>query len=149
MRQYRHDSPQAAARVVAVCLLADGRVNRHELEASDRDRVGALFALPQCELHAVLQAMREDLASTAHRNWRDACRNEPAIVRRLASEICDPALMLEIVEYCEARAAQRTRATFGIVDTRRRVARAAGMRMGAPVRRLRRRPGPKRRVRSA
>ena len=36
MRHYRTDSPEAAARIVAACLLSDGHVGIDELEALDR-----------------------------------------------------------------------------------------------------------------
>jgi hypothetical protein len=111
MHPYRLNSPQAAARIVAVCLLADGHAKHDALEARDEDRICKCFALPPVELAGVLEEAHEALASTAHRNWHDACRDEPAIVRRLASELWDPALILDVVEFCEACAEQERRRT--------------------------------------
>jgi hypothetical protein len=102
MRQYRNDSPYAAARVIAVCLLADGHVGRRELNTVERDGMCALLSLRPSELLAVLQATRDDLASTAYSNWKIACRMEPGMLRELADEIQDASLRLKIVEFCEA-----------------------------------------------
>ena len=39
MRSYPHDSPQAAARIVTLAMLADGAVSGAEIDALDRSGV--------------------------------------------------------------------------------------------------------------
>jgi hypothetical protein len=102
MRQYRNDSSYAAARVIAICLLADGHVGRKELNALERDGMCVLLSLRQSELLAVLQSTRDDLASTAYSNWKIALRMEPGMRRELTEAIQDASLRLKIVEFCEA-----------------------------------------------
>jgi hypothetical protein len=102
MRRYRNDSPYAAARIIEICLLADGYVGRRELNTLEKDGMCALLSLRPSELLAVMQATRDDLASTACSSWKIACRVKPRMLRELAAEIQDASLRLKIVEFCEA-----------------------------------------------
>ncbi|MGV2289852.1 TerB family tellurite resistance protein [Trinickia sp. YCB016] len=102
MRQYRNDSSYAAARIIEICLLADGYVGRRELNTLEKDGMCALLALRPSELLVVMQSTRDDLASTAYSNWKIACRMEPRLLHELAAEIQDASLRLKIVEFCEA-----------------------------------------------
>jgi hypothetical protein len=100
--QYGIDSPQAAARVIAICVLADGYVGRKELNALERARVCELLSLCPNELISVMQATRNDLTALTYPDWKSACHTEPAILHRLAAEIRDTSLRLKIAEFVEA-----------------------------------------------
>jgi uncharacterized tellurite resistance protein B-like protein len=102
MRHYQYDSPQAAAHIVAVCLLADGHVSRLELETLEHHQISERLSLRPGELMSIVQATCEDLTSTAYLSWAEVSRIEPAIVRQLASSIRDRHLRVEIMQLCEA-----------------------------------------------
>ncbi|MBN3755526.1 TerB family tellurite resistance protein [Paraburkholderia sp. Tr-20389] len=101
MRHYRSDSPEAAARIVAACLLSDGHVGIDELEALDRYGMEERLQMNRGQLLAVMQQMCEDLTTTAYLNWGDACRLDPAVVFGLAQDIKDWRLRREIIALCE------------------------------------------------
>ena len=54
MRTYPSNSPQAAARIVALTVLADGDISKTELELLDRLAVHEQLGLDRDELHDVL-----------------------------------------------------------------------------------------------
>jgi len=53
MRSYPVNSPQAAARIVALTVVADGDIGDAEIEGLDRLAVHAQFGLARQELHAL------------------------------------------------------------------------------------------------
>lgn len=91
MRTYPRNSPQAAARLVALALVADGHVSAVELDTLQQvgiDRLG----LDRAGLHGVLHDLCEDLLATAHLTWADECRVDPRSLQELLAEVDDPAL---------------------------------------------------------
>lgn len=74
MRTYPSNSPQAAARIVALAMLADGRVCDAELEELIEQGVHQQLGLRQEELTAVVHASCDDLPTEAHMTWADACQ---------------------------------------------------------------------------
>ncbi|HWT35232.1 MAG TPA: TerB family tellurite resistance protein [Paraburkholderia sp.] len=101
MRHYRSDSPEAAARLVAACLLSDGHVGIDELEALDRYGMQERLNISRAQFLAVMQQMCEDLTTTAYLNWGDTCRLDPAVIFGLAQDIKDWRLRREIIALCE------------------------------------------------
>lgn len=101
MRHYRTDSPEAAARIVAACLLSDGHVGIDELEALDRMGMEQRLKMNRGQLLAVMQHMCEDLTTSAYLNWGDACRFDPAVIYHLAQDVRDWRLRREILALCE------------------------------------------------
>ena len=85
MRHYQCDSPEAAARVVAACLLSDGHVGMDEIEALERHGIEQRLSLHPGQFMAVMQTLCEDLTSAAYLNWGDACRLDAVIVEQLAA----------------------------------------------------------------
>lgn len=104
MRTYPSNSPQAAARIVALTLLADGHLSRAELDLLDRLQVGPQLGLPSDELHAVLHGFCHDLLSGMHLTWSDACQVDPRTLEQMMGEIADPALRLKVLQLCVALA---------------------------------------------
>lgn len=100
MRSYPTDSPQAAARILALTLLADGHLcaaelrQLHALDAAER-----LGLSPQ-ELQDVVQAFCEDLLGTADHGWGAACQVDPGTLNALFAEVDDPRLRLTLLELC-------------------------------------------------
>ncbi|MDR7009872.1 tellurite resistance TerB family protein [Paraburkholderia strydomiana] len=101
MRHYRPDSPEAAARIVAACLLSDGHVGIDELDALDRMGMEQRLTMNREQLLAVMQQMCEDLTMSAYLNWSDACRFDPAVIYHLAQDVRDWRLRREILALCE------------------------------------------------
>jgi hypothetical protein len=104
MRNYPRNSPQAAARIVALTLLADGHIAKAEVDTLDRVDTGKVLGLSRRELEAVLQTFCEDLLSAAHLTWADTCRVDPTTLGQLMAEIDDPALQQRLLDLCLALA---------------------------------------------
>lgn len=102
MRAYPLNSPQAAARIVALTLLADGHVNRRELDALDQLAAHEQFGMGRQEMHAVVQTFCEDLLVAAQLSWDTACRLDAASIAGLMAEVDDPALWRKVMQVCEA-----------------------------------------------
>ena len=73
MRSYPVNSPQAAARIIALTVVADGDIGAAEIEWLDRLAVHQQLGLGRHELHALLDIFCEDLLSSDQLKWADAC----------------------------------------------------------------------------
>ena len=100
MRHYPTNSPQAAARIVVLALLADGNVTQAELEVLARQDAHRQLGLTPAALQAVLQDFCEDLLSTAHLTWSEACRIDPRSLAELMADVDDPALRHTVLRLC-------------------------------------------------
>jgi len=100
MRSYPENSPQAAARIIALTVLADGDVGAEEIEWLDRLVVHEQLGLPRHELHALLDTFCEDLLSIGQLNWTDTCPVDERTLAGLMGEIQDPALRLKLLRLC-------------------------------------------------
>ena len=100
MRTYQHNSPQAAARIVALAMLADGNVSKSELDALDQLGVHDQLGLQPKEFHDVVHAFCEDLLATALPTWADACWVDPRMLAELMAEVDDPELRLKVLRVC-------------------------------------------------
>lgn len=97
MRSYPRNSPQAAARLVALALIADGHVCPSEVEALRRSGFEAELGLGPEELGAVLQALCEDLLQAALPAASLAAGFEEAVLDALIREVDDPALQHRVL----------------------------------------------------
>lgn len=100
MRSYPVNSPQAAARIVALTLVADGDIGDPEIEWLDRLAVHEQLGLARHELHALLDTSCEDLLSSEQLRWADACPVDERTLTELMGEIQDPALRLKLLRLC-------------------------------------------------
>ena len=100
MRSYPNDSPQAAARIVTLAMLADGAVCGAEVDALDRSGVQQQLGLRADDWDAVVHDFCDDLLDTAQVTWADACRIDPRTLTELMAEICDPTLRLKVLRLC-------------------------------------------------
>ena len=100
MRSYPRNSPEAAARIVALTLLADGHLSRSELDVLDGHQAHRALGLPPDGLHQVLHTLCEDLLAGAQQNWADACKVDPATLAQLLGEVDDPPLRLKVMRLC-------------------------------------------------
>lgn len=102
MRSYPRNSPEAAARILALVMISDGHVCRSELAAlQSLDLAGALGLSPDA-LPQVVQALCEDLllATGGLAEGVDA-----ALLAALMAEIDDPALQRTLLGLCLTAAA--------------------------------------------
>lgn len=102
MRTYPRNSPQAAARILALSLLADGHLCKAEIDRLDRLEAHRQLGLERAELHAVLHTFCEDLLSSMHLTWEEACRVDARTLAELMAEIDDPELRLRLLNLCVA-----------------------------------------------
>ena len=108
MRIYPNNSPPAAARIVALAMLADGNVCKGELDALDQLGVHDQLGLQPEEFHVVVHAFCEDLLATfcedllatARPTWADACWVDPRMLAELMAEVDDPELRLKVLRLC-------------------------------------------------
>jgi len=68
MRHYPANSPQAAARILALALLADGAIDPSELRSLNRKHILERLGLSENDFDAVIHALCEDLLLYAERN---------------------------------------------------------------------------------
>lgn len=100
MRHYPRNSAQAAARIVALTLLADGHLAPAELQVLERSQAHHRLGLAREELHAVLHGFCEDLLHGAHLAWSDACRVDPRTLTQLLADVDDPDLRETVLALC-------------------------------------------------
>jgi hypothetical protein len=100
MRTYRCNSPQAAGRLVALSLLADGHVSSDELKALGDARLTERLGLAPGEFETIVQGLCEDLMSVAHLNWGDLCQPDSEVMQQLITELRDPGTRAEVMSLC-------------------------------------------------
>ena len=109
MRSYPRNSPEAAARIVSLVLIADGHVCRsefhvvHDLEASPE------LGLATGAVHKVIQDLCEDLLTSAYAGGSMLASVDEAALASLMAEVDDPLLQVKVLELAIA-AAPSTRA---------------------------------------
>ncbi|WP_244123163.1 hypothetical protein [Burkholderia gladioli] len=62
MRSYPRNSPQAAARIVALVLIADGHIDRREEQVIETLGIARKLGLGTAEFERIVQALCEDQA---------------------------------------------------------------------------------------
>lgn len=102
MRSYPRNSPQAAARLVALALLADGDLSPQEIALLDAVRAHEQLGLERAALHGVLHAFCEDLLAGAALDWSGACRVDERTLAALLADVDDPVLRRRVLELCMA-----------------------------------------------
>ncbi len=102
MRHYPTNSPEAAARIVALALVADGQVSRAELDTLERLEIDRKLGITPAQMHSILQSFCEDLLQARHAQWGDAEHLEPEILSQLLAEVDDPTLRINVLGLCMA-----------------------------------------------
>ncbi|WP_310389948.1 TerB family tellurite resistance protein [Roseateles sp.] len=100
MRNYPVNSPQAAARIIALTVVADGDIADAEIECLDRLAVHEQLGLTRLELLALLDTFCEDLLSSGQLNWADVCPVDERTLADLMGEIQEPTLRLKVLRLC-------------------------------------------------
>lgn len=102
MRRYPTDSPEAAARLLAMALVADGHYALTELRALDRLDAPQRLGLTPEAFKGVIDAFCEDLLLASHGEWLGSAAIDTATRRNLFAEVQHPALGAEVRALCEA-----------------------------------------------
>ena len=97
MRSYPRNSPQAAARIVALALLADGNLCKSELEAMQRHRAHDQLGLSPAEMHKVVHDLCQDLLSFSDMAWGGSSQVDLRTLASLLAEVQDPQLQLKVM----------------------------------------------------
>jgi uncharacterized tellurite resistance protein B-like protein len=100
MRKYPQNSPQAAARIVALTMTADGDVDPAELAMLDEIAMHEQLGLARHALHEVIDAFCEDLLSSNQLAWADGCPVDEYTLSELLGEIDAPALRRKLLGLC-------------------------------------------------
>ena len=100
MRRYLQNSPQAAVRIVALTVIADGDVGKAELALLDELAVHQQLGLDRDAMHAVIDTFCEDLLSSNQLAWADACPVDEYTLAELMGEIDDPVLRRTVLGLC-------------------------------------------------
>ena len=100
MRKYAQNSPQAAARIVALTLLADGDVGPAEVALLDDLSVHQQMGLERTALHSVIDTFCEDLLSSNQLAWADRCPVDECTLSELMAEIDSPTLRRKVLDLC-------------------------------------------------
>ena len=113
MRSYPPDSPQAATRLVALALVADGHVSPTELAALDRAGGYGTLGLDEAGAHRVLQDLCEDAILTHAAHWPDVCVIDDEALDRMLDEVRSPLLRCQVLTLSHAVVAADGHVTEG------------------------------------
>ncbi len=100
MQTYTINSPEAAARVLAMAMLADGQYSMTEVQALDRQQAPARLGLTPEAFKSVIDGFCQDLLLSDGGRWTGAV--DPAVRTQLMAEITDRGLQDVILSQCEA-----------------------------------------------
>jgi hypothetical protein len=104
MRSYPRNSPEAAARIIALVLISDGHVCRSEVEALQRLQVERELGLAPGHFAQVLQTLCEDLLMGACAGGAAMCSVDEATLASLLAELDNPALQARVLRLAGAAA---------------------------------------------
>lgn len=109
MHHYPRNSPQAAARLVALTLLADGEIGEDERQALARIDVPGRLDLRPAEFMAVVQEVAQDLLATTEGPRVGIGHLPRATLLHMLDAVDDVGLRLILLNLCVAlsRADQR------------------------------------------
>jgi uncharacterized tellurite resistance protein B-like protein len=102
MRTYPVNSPQAAARLLAMALVADGNYALSEIRALDRLDAARRLGLSSQDLKVVIESFCEDLLLGANGEWLGSSQLDDVTRQVLLAEVTDADLRKTIVTMCEA-----------------------------------------------
>lgn len=101
MRSLPRNSPQAAARIVALLLIADGHVSRREIDALHSADLERALGLAPNEFGTVMHQLCEDLMASAYGSGDLSATVDEHALAGLMQEVDDPALRLSILRLAD------------------------------------------------
>lgn len=100
MRHYPQNSPEAAARIVALTLIADGDLSKAELNLLDALAVHEKLGLERAALHEVFDNFCADLLSGNRLTGSGDCPVDDDTLMELLDQIDAPALRRQVLNLC-------------------------------------------------
>ncbi|HRD94928.1 MAG TPA: TerB family tellurite resistance protein [Rubrivivax sp.] len=97
MRSYPRNSPEAAARIVALVLISDGHVCRSEIEALQQRQVEPELGLAPGAFAQVVHTLCEDLLMGAYGSGSMMCSVDDTTLALLLAEVDEPALRAKVL----------------------------------------------------
>jgi len=102
MRAYTTNSPEAATRVLAMALIADGHCSMSEIRTLDRLGAPEALGLSPEKAKQVIDDFCADLLTGSQGDWAAATRFDATTRCQLMAEVTDPALGSKVRHICEA-----------------------------------------------
>jgi uncharacterized tellurite resistance protein B-like protein len=100
MRKYPQNSPQAAARIISLTIVADGDVNNAEFTLLEQLAMHEQLGMDRDALHEVFDTFCEDLLSNNQLAYAGACPVDEYTLSALMAEIDDPQLRRRVLGLC-------------------------------------------------
>ena len=100
MRTYPTNSPEAAARIIALAMLADGYLSPSELAVLDRQHASRQLGIDDMQFDAVLHGLCEDLLADTRQSWADTCQIDSRALAQLMTEIENQDLRRRVLRLC-------------------------------------------------
>lgn len=113
MRRYPINSSHAAARVVALTLLADGTVSRAELGSLAHVGLFERLGLDSKAMQTLLEELARDLYEFGTPVWDHTGGLHPLVVGCVLEDVTDPALRCEVLDMCRAVAESDAHVSHG------------------------------------
>ncbi len=102
MRTYPRNSPQAAARIVALALTSDGHVSSSEERVLEGLDIADELGLAPAQFARIVQALCEDQSVANTPFTPPVGQLDAALLAALIDEIDDPALRRKVIRLCIA-----------------------------------------------
>ena len=102
MRSYPLNSPQAAARIVALAMVADGQLGQAEVDVLVRLNAPARLGLLPSELNLGMRGLCEDLLLSLEPGDLSMCHVDERTLVQLMAEIDNPKLRRTVLGLCVA-----------------------------------------------
>lgn len=128
MRSYPRNSPQAAARIVALALISDGHVCSSEYEALKQLDAARDLGLAQPELTGIVQTLCEDLMMDGFDGGSILSCVDDAALASVMAEVNEPDLQAKVLRVVAAVAAADKHLSDGEAAVLEAVSRHWGMR---------------------
>jgi hypothetical protein len=104
VRSYPRNSPEAAARIVALVLISDGHVCRSEIETLQQLQIERELGLAPGNFAQVVHTLCEDLLMGAYGSGSMMCSVDEAALASLMAEVDAPALQRQVLRLASAAA---------------------------------------------
>ena len=104
MRSFPRNSPEAAARIVALVLIADGHVCRSEFDALSQLSAARELGLPEDGMPQAVQSLCEDLLMGSYAGGSMMSQVDEAALAALMAEVDAPALQAKVLTLATAAA---------------------------------------------
>lgn len=104
MRSYPRNSPEAAARIVALVLISDGHVCRSEIETLEKLQGEQELGLAPGAFAQVMHTLCEDLLAGAYGGGSMMCSVDEALLASLLAEVDEPTLQSRVLHLASAAA---------------------------------------------